>query len=184
MKTKVARKIASSALFGVFYPSHILRRVSQRLERPLSIQTRVGEFTYSDKAGEHFLEVATGINPKVLFQQAVVMANKMQMRIKFVYEGVPVVARPFVSRPDDMLEKWRKDKVQIVLSEGGQIHYSPIGGGMILLNKNGKEATVQPTMMEFIDAKMDGVLVHSGGMTQGHSIFHGRVQFYELAKKS
>ncbi len=71
--------------------------------------------------------------------------------------------------------------VMTVLEDGGSIHYAPVSGGMILLTHEGEQAPVQPSMLDFIDAKSDGIITKTGEMGQGHNIFHGRVLFYKLA---
>jgi len=67
------------------------------------------------------------------------------------------------------------------LSAGATICYAPISGGLILLLKGERDyrPEVQPTMQEFLELQTGGKIKHVDMMSQGHHIFHGRVDFYK-----
>lgn len=69
-----------------------------------------------------------------------------------------------------------------VLDTGGIIYYAPISGGILLVNKDGEKAEIQPTIAEFIELRENGQIERTNSMRQSHHIFHGQVDFYERKK--
>ena len=68
-----------------------------------------------------------------------------------------------------------------VLDNGGVICYAPISGGIILLDKEGESASAVIGIMDFLRLREEDKIKHTGSMSQGHHIFHGRVDFYKKA---
>ena len=70
-----------------------------------------------------------------------------------------------------------------VLQAGGVLCYAPVNGGLVLLDDKGEIAPVRFDMMDFVNMKRAGLVEHTGHMSQGHHILHGRVNFYKKTKK-
>ncbi len=69
------------------------------------------------------------------------------------------------------------------LVAGATICYAPVSGGLVLLLKGERDwkKENQPTMQEFLDLRNESKIKHVDTMSQGHHIFHGRVDFYKIA---
>lgn len=70
--------------------------------------------------------------------------------------------------------------VREVLNTGGSFHYSPVSGGLLLMLNGDRVTNVPYSMGEFLELRNTNVIVHTGGISQGHLILHGKVQFYTL----
>lgn len=68
-----------------------------------------------------------------------------------------------------------------VLQAGGEFHYAPISGGLILMLKGKRIQDVPYSMQEFLDLRTKNAIVLHDSMSQGHEYFHGKVSFYKLA---
>lgn len=70
------------------------------------------------------------------------------------------------------------------LKNGCYICYAPVSGGLAMLGTDHKmvDKEFQPSMQEFLKLRGDNIIQYKSSMTQGHHIFHGRVDFYKLAQ--
>lgn len=66
-----------------------------------------------------------------------------------------------------------------MLKAGGKIIYAPISGNLAIITSDLRLEGLDIT--EFLNLRKQGVIEHTSTMRQGHLIFRGRVDSYELA---
>ena len=67
-----------------------------------------------------------------------------------------------------------------VLKSGGHIWYAPINGGLLLMASSMVRSKTKITTSDFLTLRDKGVIEFKSFMRQGHFLFHGRVDLYEM----
>ena len=67
-------------------------------------------------------------------------------------------------------------RLSALVRDGWQIHYAPVSGRLCRYREGDYVQDV--SISEFIEAKASGEIVKVDEMMQGHSMLHGRVDFY------
>lgn len=72
------------------------------------------------------------------------------------------------------------DDIIKVLLNGGHIWYAPIKGGIMLMEDDMVQSDVKITIKDFLCLRGQNVIEFKSFMRQGHFLFRGRADLYEL----